>query len=184
MITFNHLYSTARRNSHRQSCPRFVSNRWSNNSTVKRLTRKRVLELLDPCFEGVSYVFSSHRAWRIATNCLSNHLFELSPPATSHRIVDYQRQACTRSIPISIYRSTSNSSFRMDIINEVRFRLKSDFLQSSFNLLVSFYRIRYDSEWNTILERRSDFEYIKSFIQFFISDSNLSFYSISSYLFI
>lgn len=114
-ITFNRLYSIARRNSHGQSCPRFVSNRWSTNSTVKRLRKmKRVLELPDPCFEGVSYVFSSHRAWRIATYCLSNDLFEFSPPVTSHRIVVYQRQDCTRrSIPISIYivRLTSQTRF-------------------------------------------------------------------------
>lgn len=126
-ITFNRLYSIARRNSHGQSCPRFVSNRWSTNSTVKRLRKmKRVLELPDPCFEGVSYVFSSHRAWRIATYCLSNDLFEFSPPVTSHRIVDK-----IALVDINLYRSTyeSNSIFRMDTINETRFRLKSDFLQ-------------------------------------------------------
>lgn len=126
-ITFNRLYSIARRNSHGQSCPRFVSNRWSTNSTVKRLKKmKRVLELPDPCFEGVSYVFSSHRAWRIATYCLSNDLFEFSPPVTSHRIVDK-----IALVDINLYRSTyeSNSIFRMDTINETRFRLKSDFLQ-------------------------------------------------------
>lgn len=126
-ITFNRLYSIARRNSHGQSCPRFVSNRWSTNSTVKRLRKmKRVLELPDPCFEGVSYVFSSHCAWRIATYCLSNDLFEFSPPVTSHRIVDK-----IALVDINLYRSTyeSNSIFRMDTINETRFRLKSDFLQ-------------------------------------------------------
>lgn len=126
-ITFNRLYSIARCNSHGQSCPRFVSNRWSTNSTVKRLRKmKRVLELPDPCFEGVSYVFSSHRAWRIATYCLSNDLFEFSPPVTSHRIVDK-----IALVDINLYRSTyeSNSIFRMDTINETRFRLKSDFLQ-------------------------------------------------------
>lgn len=131
-ITFNRLYSIARRNSHGQSCPRFVSNRWSINSTVKRLRKmKRVLELPDPCFEGVSYVFSSHRAWRIATYCLSNDLFEFSPPVTSDHRLPTTRLHSSIDTNINLYRSTyeSNSIFRMDTINETRFRLKSDFLQ-------------------------------------------------------
>lgn len=126
----------------------------------------------------------------LITSCVTNcHELSLQPSfwtfSTCHITSDRRLPTTSLySIDTNINLSTSNSSFQMDIINEVQFRLKSDFLQSSFNLLVSFYRIRYDSEWNTILERRSDFEYIKSFIQFFISDSNLSFYSISSYLFI
>lgn len=62
----------------------------------------------------------------------------------------------------AIYRSIyeSNSIFRMDIINET-VSIKIWFSRNSFNLLVSFYRIKYGSEWNTMktrmkLERKSD----------------------------
>lgn len=93
---------------------------------------------LDPCFEGVSYVFSSHRAWRIATISFERSFRTFS---ICHVTSDRRLQAWNSSIDQYqfIVRFTSQIRFFQWIHNKRdTASIKSDFLQSLFNLLVSF----------------------------------------------
>lgn len=150
MITFNRLYfldvtatklSTLRLESMIEQLDRETINKDAYTRTTPwSLFRRRVLRFLITSCVTNCHELSLVRSFRTFSTC---HVTSITNDKV---LVD-------RAIYRSIYES--NSIFRMDIINET-VSIKIWFSRNSFNLFVSFYRIKYGSEWNTILERKSD----------------------------